>query len=275
MGQVKTRFQSSVVGIALVVAVGCMQPVVTSERGGEEARAAATAAETSAEPFEWPTLESFRVADSEPVGRSTNTSITADVTLAYSRWATLSASETQDDDILSSVDFVSTAAQTGVASRPRMQATYTGAPRASTFTTRAGLGFTLDPSTVHLAAGAEYFFTENLAVGPLLQFGVGDDWLIVAPTINGRWVFDFEQTGIHRIKPYVQVGAGIAYIEKEKVTGDEDDVGVLINAGFGVDYYVTDPFAIGSSLLFNFLPGDVQDETFFFSWQILAATYHF
>jgi len=62
---------------------------------------------------------------------------------------------------------------------------------------------------------------------------------------------------------------------EEKVSGDEDEAGVLINAGFGADYYVTDPFAIGSSFLFNFLPGDVQDGTFLFSCQILAATYHF
>ena len=147
-------------------------------------------------------------------------------------------------------------------------------PRAETTQLRGAVGFTLDPETFLMSAEGDYFVNENLGVGPLFQLGLSDRRVIVAPTANVRGVFDLSGSGLDRLKPFAQGGVGLAYIHKDR-DGDDDDVGFLLNFGFGADYHITERFALGNSLLFNIMPDKVRGENFFFSWQFVSATFRF
>jgi opacity protein-like surface antigen len=140
------------------------------------------------------------------------------------------------------------------------------------------LGFTIDPSCFLTAFEADYAVTRNLLVGPLLQVAVSDEEEVVAPSLNVQYLIDLPESTafLDRLKPFAQVGMGFAYIEKERRgRSDKDDLGFLLNVGFGAQYELTDEFAVGNSVLFNVLPDEVIDERFFFSWHFLTATIRF
>ena len=68
-------------------------------------------------------------------------------------------------------------------------------------------------------------------------------------------------------KCQVQVGCGrhwIAYNQESNIT---------INRG--LEYLVTDSFAVGSHMTLNFLPEKTLGQRFFFGWQMLGARYSF
>ena len=148
-------------------------------------------------------------------------------------------------------------------------------PRIRTKSLRGAFGFTLDPETFLLAFEGNYFVDENFAVGPLLQLGVSGNRVILAPTVNFRGVFDLPVEGLERLKPFVQGGMGLAYLQKDNRRGDNDDVGFLFNFGFGADYHLTNELSLGSNILFNVMPDKVLGENFFFSWQLISASFHF
>ena len=81
---------------------------------------------------------------------------------------------------------------------------------------------------------------------------------------------------INRFKPFVNYGIGILYLdEDQRGGGDDDDAGLLLNVGFGFDVYISDRVSFGSSVLFNFMPSEVLDEHFFFSWHVGTLSFHF
>jgi hypothetical protein len=146
---------------------------------------------------------------------------------------------------------------------------------------RGAIGFTLDPDTFLMAFQGDYFLDDQLSLGPLLQLGVDDDTTILAPTLNVQYAFDLtelEEDGdeiLERLKPFVQGGVGLGYIHKDRRRGDDDDVGFLLNLGFGLEYYLTDQLALGNNLLFNILPDKTNGENFFLSWQFVTLRYRF
>ncbi|HZN58213.1 MAG TPA: hypothetical protein VFD71_09085 [Planctomycetota bacterium] len=146
--------------------------------------------------------------------------------------------------------------------------------RAGRVSVRAGIGFTVSPDTFLLALEADCFIIQNLSIGPLVQVGLSGDPIIVAPTLNFQWMFDLGP-GADQFKPYAQWGLGAAYIHKDRNNRDDDDFGFLANLGFGFDFCINDNFAVGTNILFNILPGEVLNETFFFSWQVATVTFRF
>ncbi|MFO0982496.1 MAG: hypothetical protein U1E76_12310 [Planctomycetota bacterium] len=140
---------------------------------------------------------------------------------------------------------------------------------------QGGLGFTLDPDTFLMAARADYWVRPNVAVGPLLQVGLADHRTILAPSFNVKGVFDLKQPSAERLKPYIDGGVGFAYLEKDGRRGDDDDLGVLLDIGGGLSYDVNDHLAVGTGVLFNFLPAELVGERFFFSWQLVTLSFRF
>lgn len=150
---------------------------------------------------------------------------------------------------------------------------------------RGAIGFTLDPDTFLMAFEADFSATKEISLGPLLQLGVTDDRTIVAPSLNVQYVFDLSGLNSNdvmtndlakKLKPFAQGGLGVVYIHKDGRRGNNvDDVGFFLNLGGGIEYYLTEKFAIGNNLLFNILPEDIAGEHFFFSWQFVTARYHF
>ncbi len=52
-----------------------------------------------------------------------------------------------------------------------------------------GIGFTSDPTTFLLATELPIRIARDWELGPMVQLGVGDGRLIVAPTVNARYSF--------------------------------------------------------------------------------------
>ena len=120
-------------------------------------------------------------------------------------------------------------------------------------------------------------FGNGFAAGPAIQFGIDDHFLLVSPTVFGRYGFDLSgvsQKQLQRLTPYVQTGMGFTYIEEgRRNTRDEADF--LINLGVGADYALTDHVSVGSRMLFNFLPDKVVGQGFYYSWQVASLRYRF
>ncbi len=146
------------------------------------------------------------------------------------------------------------------------------------FSVQAGLGFTDDPDAFLLEFEGNYRLGDGLSVGTLLQLGLDDDFTLVSPLGYVRYTFDLSHAtapDLRRLKPYVQGGMGFTYIDIDVPRRDDDDIGFLMSFGFGADYPITDSVSLGSRMLFNFLPDDVVDENFYFSWQVAGIRFRF
>jgi hypothetical protein len=138
---------------------------------------------------------------------------------------------------------------------------------------KGAIGFTLSPSDFLLALEADYFVTNGFAVGPLFQFGLWDDPFILAPSLNFKGVFDLPE--VEGLKPIVEGGLGLVYMDEHHRHWDADETGFLLNFGGGLQYFIDDPIAIGSEILFNFIPDEVLGDHFFFSWQLVTVSFLF
>ena len=137
---------------------------------------------------------------------------------------------------------------------------------------RAGIGFIDDPSAFLLNFEAPYAFDQWVSAGPMFQIGLDNHNTIVAPTVNVTVTIpDLPGQDFDRFHPYGFAGMGFAYIEDDNRRNDNSSAWFLINFGFGLEYQVSDNFFIGSQMMFNFLPEEVLEEHFFYSWQIGGA----
>jgi len=141
-----------------------------------------------------------------------------------------------------------------------------------------GPGLTDDPDGFQIGLRGDIHVRDDLATGPVAQLSFGDDVKIVAPTWNVKWFF-LERSErwkdapiLDRLHPFIDGGVGLAYIEKDDRRGEDEEAGLLLAAGGGFEYELTDSLAVGTSLLLDFLPGNIAGEGFFFSWQIAALT---
>lgn len=145
------------------------------------------------------------------------------------------------------------------------------------FSVQGGAGLTASPDSFLLEFEGAYEFGNGFAAGPAIQFGLDNHFLLVAPTVFGRYGFDLSgvsQKVLQPLTPYVQTGMGFAYMEEgRRNTRDEADF--LINLGVGADYALTDHVSVGSRMLFNFLPDKVLGQSFYYSWQVAALRYRF
>jgi len=144
-----------------------------------------------------------------------------------------------------------------------------------------GIGFTSSPDTFLLAVEMPIRIAPQVDLGPLVQLGISDRRTIVAPTLNARYSFDLtrwvtsERPLFKRLRPIAYGGLGFAYLHQDGRPGSDDDTGFLLDFGFGAEYDVADRVSVGSRMTFNFLPGDVLGENFFFSWQVATARFRF
>lgn len=146
---------------------------------------------------------------------------------------------------------------------------------------RTAFGFTLGPDTFLMTTDLSYFLSHEWSVGPLFQLGLSDDDFLLGATANFKRTSDLEindEDGaeLYRMKTYYNFGAGLVFLDEDRRGGaDDDDAGLLLNVGFGLDFYASDRLSFGTGVLFNFMPSDVLDEHFFFSWQVATLSFHF
>lgn len=145
------------------------------------------------------------------------------------------------------------------------------------FSIQGGAGFTASPDSFLLEFEGAYELGNGFAFGPAIQFGLDDHFLLVSPTVFGRYGFDLSgvsQKELQRLTPYVQTGMGLTYIEEGR-RNTRDDAEFLINLGVGADYALSDNVSVGSRMLFNFLPDEVVGQGFYYSWQVASLRYRF
>jgi hypothetical protein len=141
---------------------------------------------------------------------------------------------------------------------------------------RAGIGFIDDPNAFLLNIELPYAFDRWVSVGPMFQIGLDDNNTIVAPSLNVTVTIpDLPRGDFDRFHPYGFVGMGFAYLKDDNRPKNDSSAGFLINFGFGLEYQVSNRFFVGSQMMFNFLPEEVLDEDFFYSWQIAGARFTF
>lgn len=171
---------------------------------------------------------------------------------------------------------VSLALALTIAAAPRARArdSFLGPDREGSSSIRLSGGISEGPDTALTGFELAHFLTDTIAIAPFLQLGVADDHFLFAPSLDAKIVIDVESEP--RLLPFAQAGLGFAYIDEDDAGGDDsDDAGFLVHAGGGVDFFVTERLSLGTAVYFNFLPGEVQDEDFFFSWHVITFTIWF
>lgn len=142
----------------------------------------------------------------------------------------------------------------------------------------AGLGFSDDPDAFLLSAELPFQIHEGFSLGPLVQFGLDDDFLFVAPSLDVRYTADLSRLNnafVKRLRPFAQVGAGLMYIDLDDRPGDDDDASFLLHLGAGAHYRLTQRIDVGTRFNFNIMPDDVFRENFIFTWEVARISYAF
>jgi hypothetical protein len=141
-------------------------------------------------------------------------------------------------------------------------------------TVPVGIGFTDSPDTLLLAGAVDFPAGENWTLGPAVQLGVDDDLTLFAPTIQAKWFFPLKDSELKRLLPFATGGVGIAYLDDDR-GGGRDDTGLLLAVGGGLRYRLADHLSLGTQMQLNFMPGEVLDERFYFSWEVVQVVFGF
>jgi hypothetical protein len=139
-----------------------------------------------------------------------------------------------------------------------------------------GIGFTSGPSSFLMGAALDLPLDQDLTIGPALQYGISDSRDILNAFGQVKyWLPGLDlgdDGGRPELAPYIQGGAGVVFLDPENSSSDTE---LLLNVGAGVRYLTGEKYRIGSTALFNFVPGEVVDEKFFFSWQVIEVVFDF
>jgi opacity protein-like surface antigen len=142
--------------------------------------------------------------------------------------------------------------------------------RAGRFVFGAGLGLqanTVDDTVFALGLSGDYFFTNQLSVGPLMQFGFTGDLFQFGLSAQAKYTFDLPQTP--ELKPHLEGGIGFLYANLDKPGGgNKDDTSFLIPLGVGLEYRLNPRLSLDTTAFFNFTDISVKDKdrNFFFTW---------
>ena len=142
--------------------------------------------------------------------------------------------------------------------------------RAGRFVFGAGLGLqanTVDDTAFAVGLSGDYFFTNNLSIGPLMQFGLTSDLFQFGLSAQAKYTFDLPQ--VPELKPHMEGGIGFLYANLDRPgPGSKDDTSFLIPLGVGLEYRLTPRLSLDTTALFNFTDVSVrnEDRNFFFTW---------
>lgn len=142
--------------------------------------------------------------------------------------------------------------------------------RAGRFVFGVGLGLqadTVDDSAFAIGLSGDYFFTNNLSLGPLMQFGVTGDLFQLGLSAQAKYTFDIPR--LRELKPHLEGGIGFLYANLDRPgRGSKDDTSFLIPLGVGVEYRMTPRLSLDTTAFFNFTDITVRnkDKDFFFTW---------
>jgi hypothetical protein len=143
---------------------------------------------------------------------------------------------------------------------------------------RVGLGFVADPKTFLVDLAIPYATGNGVSFGPRIQIGVSEDRTFIAPTLSLEYSHDLRSAvagPFGYLRPLVQAGIGFSSLEKDGRRGDNQAFDFLFDIGAGVEYPITDGFAVASVFDFNIIPRESLGETLIFTWQVLQLRVQF
>ncbi len=146
------------------------------------------------------------------------------------------------------------------------------ASRAGKFVFGAGLGLqgdTLDGTAFALGLSGDYYLTNALSIGPLLQMGFTGDLFQLGFSAQLKYTFDIPQ--LPELKPYLGVGIGFIYADFDQPRGSESDTTFLVPLQLGAEYKLSEKISLDTTLLFNFTNlnvGGGVDDNFFITWLV-------
>lgn len=138
-----------------------------------------------------------------------------------------------------------------------------------------GTGFTTNPGTFLIASGADWHVDPRWSIGPHLQLGLADRRTFFAAIANVKRFFTIPGRRWQGLRPYAQVGIGVAYVEKERSGSDRSETGLALNAGGGLRYRLTDDLTIGTAVGFHALPTELADERAVYTWELVQLIFGF
>ena len=149
--------------------------------------------------------------------------------------------------------------------------------RRGKFTVGAALGLqgeTADGTAFAIGVSGDYFLTDNISVGPLLQIGLTNDLTQIGFSAQAKYTLDLPD--IPDLTPHFQGGIGFIHADVDRGPFfDADDTSFLIPIGVGADYKLTQDISLESTLLFNFTDLDEGvNDNFFITW-FVGARFHF
>jgi len=148
--------------------------------------------------------------------------------------------------------------------------------RAGRYIFGAGLGLqanTPDGIAFVLGFSGEYYVTQGLSLGPLLQLGFTGDLFQFGLSYQAKYTFDLKE--IPAFKPHIEVGIGFVYADLDRGRRrSENDISFLFPLGIGAEYRLTNSISLDNTFLFNFTDLDVRDTHFFFNW-LVGLKYRF
>lgn len=149
--------------------------------------------------------------------------------------------------------------------------------RRGKFTVGAALGLqgeTADGTAFAIGVSGDYFLTDNISVGPLLQIGLTDDLTQIGLSAQAKYTLDLPD--IPDLTPHFQGGIGFIHADVDRGPFfDADDTSFLIPIGVGADYRLTQDISLESTLLLNFTDLDEGvNDNFFITW-FVGARFHF
>jgi hypothetical protein len=127
-------------------------------------------------------------------------------------------------------------------------------------------GDTPDGTAFATGASVDYYLTQGLSIGPLLQTGFTDDLFQFGLSAQVKYTFDLPR--IRELKPHFEGGIGFLHADLNRSGGDESDTGYLIPIGMGVEYKLNDRLSLDTTLHFNFTDVNVRNEDFFLTWLV-------
>lgn len=121
--------------------------------------------------------------------------------------------------------------------------------RTGRFTIGGGLGLTEDPSLYGLLVNVNYYITDEISVGPLLQYDFKDEDHIFG--VAGMVKYNAVLGGSNVVRPYGEAGIGFIEFKHEDLFDGDKKNTYLFPVGGGMEFKLNDSLSLDSTLLFN------------------------
>lgn len=111
------------------------------------------------------------------------------------------------------------------------------------------IGITDDPTLFGLTALVNYYITDNISVGPLIQAGFNDEDYFFG--VSGQVRYSLVLPGTEIVRPYGQVGIGFIEFDVHNLFSGKSTNTFLFPVGGGAEFKLAEKVSLDANILFN------------------------